>query len=129
MAEIVLPHQFKDGVNETASGVQVMDNLIKLREEIEKLVRDATHELLRVQTGVFSVPGFGGGTWGFEITLPHAWPTAHVSFIAGCAISPTENKGWPCGGEPNGLGKGRVRGIGGGPNFEAANIQWVSVGL
>lgn len=34
---IILPHSFKDGVDEVASGVQVMDNLNVLRTAIEAL--------------------------------------------------------------------------------------------
>lgn len=128
MAEIVFPHQFHDGTNETASGVQVMENLNKLKEETEKLVRDATHEMLRVQIGVYAITPFGGGPWSFEITLPFAWPTAHLVFLSGNLTSPTANEAWLTGSEAIGLAKGKIKGPSGPPGV-AANVPWVSVGL
>lgn len=57
--EYVPPHTFKDGVEETASGVQVMDDLFAVFNQlVNQFLKLATAEDLKLKMGSFSTPGF-----------------------------------------------------------------------
>lgn len=82
---------------------------------------------LRMQWGIYSVPGFGGGSWSFEVPLAQPWGIEHVLFLAGNAVNTSENKAWLTGGEPAGLSHGKIKGPSG-PDFEGAEVPWISIG-
>lgn len=138
---IVIPHVFQDGVNETASGVQVDENFDVLKSAVEgvegttasnsatlaALITGFGQTGLRAQVGSLSAPGSGGGRYGIDITLPFAWPVAHLLVLAQMvndsshiAYGPTSavvltNGTFHFDSESS-------------PNFEAAHINWLSVG-
>lgn len=124
---IVLPHSFKDGVDEVASGVQVMDNLAKLVEVIEALETRVNGSRVQGGTTHVEAAALGTGVSTQVINLGSAWSGSHKAFVATMIGDVNSSSILVRAAATNGLGKGIVIPDMGGTS-QGVTINWVSVG-